>query len=222
MKNKLKAVIFDMDGILIDSEPLTLLNIYNFLNSKNIPVDFKELEPLMGSTGGEVWFDVLTPHITTCEITRLRQEYYSSKYNKKPTDYNSYSFPYVDSIFKYLKNNDILIGVASASKKSLITKVIKDCNWGKYIDVYVSGHDVKLTKPHPDVYIKALELLNVLPHEAIAIEDSFLGIKSAVSANIFTIAKKDRRFNVNANDSNLILEDMFDILRYFIELFESQ
>ena len=99
--------------------------------------------------------------------------------------------PYAEQTLKYLKQN-YKIALASSTRRSSVERQMKANNIWDLFDVTVCGDDVENTKPSPDIYLRAVEKLNLLPENCLAVEDSLNGIKSATSAGLKVIMVPDQ------------------------------
>lgn len=194
----IKAVIFDMDGVIVDTEPVYYERMENFLEQHQVDYDTKELTNLVGSTETDMWNWVQ-------ELWQgdLKREEYDAAYQKL---YKNHPIPYGDildedifEVLEWLKKERYKIGLASSSSFKNIEKVLQQCDLTHYFDSILSGEMFHQSKPHPEIYLKSAEKLEVDPHECVAIEDSTLGIKAGKAAGMFVLAKEDNRFNFQQN-----------------------
>lgn len=213
----MKAVIFDMDGVLIDSEALHLYDFRVFLNKHNQIFTSDDLSGFVGLDKNifierlqKMWKPVnQLPSIE--EITE------GCKY---PSDsFQDILFPHVRFILSHLKKNNIKIAIASSSPYDIIYKMLSVNNITSYFDVIVSRNDVQAKKPSPDIYYEALKRLELSPHDCIVIEDSSVGIQAAVNAGLNVIALKENRFSVDQSKANWIVNDLIEAWIKISEVF---
>lgn len=204
----MKAVIFDMDGVLIDSEALHLYDFRVFLNKHNQSFTSDELSGFVGLDKNifierlqKMWKPVnQLPSIE--EITE------GCKY---PSDsFQDILFPHVRFLLSHLKKNNIKIAIASSSPYDIIYKMLSVNNITSYFDVIVCRNDVQAKKPSPDIYYEALKQLELSPNDCIVIEDSTVGIQAAVNAGLYVIALKENRFSVDQSKANYIVNDLIE------------
>lgn len=185
-----EAVVFDMDGVLFDTERLII----------------------------ECWKTVAS-HMDICEIDRLTQDSIGS--NRAATksrfletlgenfDFDKFDLevhetffkkleeegipvkPGVYEILEYLKGAGIKIGLASSTQEASVRSHLKRSGIEDYFEVIIGGDMVKASKPDPEIYLLACEKLGVLPERAIAIEDSYNGVRAASAAGLLTIMVPD-------------------------------
>lgn len=180
---KLKAVIFDMDGLLIDSEPL-----WQEAGSETLAEFGKELslEQYHSSTGlrTEEWiqhwfhyFEVPMQHATTAIDTIISKAI--SKIDEK-----GIAFGGIDHIISLMKAHSLKIGLATSSPLSLVDVVLKKLGLQNSFDAITSAEKLPFGKPHPEVYLNCASELGVAGMECIAFEDSFNGMIAAKAARM--------------------------------------
>lgn len=189
----IKAVIFDLDGVVIDSEPIA----YGILREMVAPY------------GGDISLDEYTTQylgrtvamgMTTIKNTfnapesedELFRKYMAIE--KERVSAGIPLKPHVKETLSYLKENNIKTIVASSSVRERAEKILKSHDILKYFDDLVFGYEVPRGKPHPDIFLKACEKLGVATDEAIVIEDSEAGINASYSANIPVICIPDMKY----------------------------
>lgn len=187
-----KAVVFDMDGVIFDSEKLYRKHWMITGAEYGIPENtMRELcnliagstkernEKLMKSRFGED-FDYMTFRGKT--MTRMDQDILENGVELKPG---------VVELFEYLKEHDYKIGLATSTQKERAERNLVNAGILSYFDDIVYGGVVDNGKPAPDIYLKACDNLGVNPEEAIGIEDSINGVKSSAAAGLYTIMVVD-------------------------------
>lgn len=205
-----KAVVFDMDGVLIDSEALYQYYLVDFFYRQNQNVSKEDLYSFIGSSDdyfwshmGEIWNPTLTPK----EMKNL----YEENNQHEPVDYKDLLNPHVKFVLRKLKEKGISIAIASSSPLNEIQRMVQKNEIEAYFDVLVSGDDVLHCKPSPDIYKLTLNQLNVMPRDCIVVEDSYVGICASKEAGIFTIAKREYRFSINQELADIVVDDFLSI-----------
>lgn len=186
-----KAVIFDMDGVLIDSEPLWEEAETKLLKSKGIDYDPLFRDKVVGLGQSELSKLIIREFGVDCspeELTSQRIEILLQIYDEKLT-----MFEGSKALIEDLRGGGLKTALASSSPMKAISYVLKRFSIGKLFDVVVSGDCVQNGKPAPDIYLRAARRLGVKPSECAAVEDSPRGAKSAVAAGMFCIAVPDKR-----------------------------
>ena len=183
-----RAIIFDLDGVLIDTEPL-YLKAGNLLVEQDgaLPISERESkEVLLGTTVEETWRRIIGLRGLTRPL-----EYYLDRYDAAVREVlggDMVPQSGVLDLIREAKDRGLPVGVASSSLRSWIQIKLEAIGLENAFDVLVGGDDVIRGKPEPDIYLQAARGLGVPPDECIAIEDSPTGIASAVAAGAYTIA----------------------------------
>lgn len=209
----LKAVIFDMDGVLVDTEPTYDKHLIKYLKTRfDIDVDKNFFDDKRGLSSHAFWEKVLIEFNLTHSmeeiVTHARQTYYEFLIKNpilKPIDGIS---ELIDSLLKA----NIPIAVASSASLRRINMMFETSGLLNKFKVITCADDVEKGKPHPDIYLKAAEKLGVNPKDCIAIEDATNGVKSAKSAGMKVIAFKDPIHNQqDLSEANLIIKNFSEL-----------
>lgn len=186
-----QAVVFDMDGIIFDTERLVIEFWKEVAKKHNIPnVEHtciqclgtnrvRTREIFLENYGADFPFD---PYCA--EVTELFNTHYKGV--PLPTK------PGVRELLSYLQEQDIKVGLASSTAQHLVRDEIGTAGLLPYFQTLVCGDMVEHSKPAPDIFLKACEILNADPTKSIAIEDSFNGIRSAHCAGMTPIMVPDQ------------------------------
>lgn len=185
--NMYKSIIFDMDGVIIDSEPL-----------------WKEAEKKVFATVG---INLTNELCNQTKGLRLKDmvNYWYLKYpwDKKPESQvmsevheelksliqlKACEMKGLSTLLERLKATNFKIGLASSSPKAIIMQVVKTLQINNYFTSICSAEDEEFGKPHPAVYLRCASDLGVPPQATIAIEDSVTGVIAACAASMRCIA----------------------------------
>lgn len=189
----IKAVIFDMDGVILDSEPFWKEAEIRLFNSLGVPLT----EEMCETTTGMRLVDVI----------KLWHEKYP--WDLKENSFEKVGTSIVDSLITLIKQKGVLnagvtellemftaknlpMAIASSSDKRIIDSVMNKFNLTKYFRVIHSAEYEEYGKPHPAIYLTTAKMLRIEPQDCLAIEDSFNGVVSAVSARMKTAAYPEK------------------------------
>lgn len=182
----MKTIIFDMDGVLIDSEYTYLESKTNILRDAGYDIDVSYQYQFMGTTYDFMWStmkeELKLPYGTSHYIEEMnkRRAEMIEKDGVKPINN-------VIEFVQTLHQEGFRMAVASSSPKKDIQFAMDSLNLSQYFEYLVSGEEVENSKPAPDVFLLAAKLLGVNPEKCIAFEDTKNGSKAAKAANMYTI-----------------------------------
>ncbi|HKL86063.1 MAG TPA: HAD family phosphatase [Treponemataceae bacterium] len=179
----MKAIIFDMDGVLIDSEPLHVLADSQAFQKLNIELPEGYLDKYVGVSDSAMWKEL----ILEFDIEKDLKEILNMQLSTKMKLLKKSSLTAIDGIKELLQelySQSIPIAVASSSPTIFIKTVLKKIRLEKYFSLIVSGEDVRNGKPEPDIFLKTAEILGVEPEDCVVIEDSKNGVIAAKRASM--------------------------------------
>ena len=209
-----KAIIFDLDGVIVDSEPLHMAAFNQLLQRHGIPYRFEEEEYGRSFVGIPVsqntaWHPPRFPwKKPVAELQKERETIYEELIS---IPHNLQAYPGLIPLLQKLKEKGIAAAIASGSPHHHVDKVLQGLSITDYFSVVVGGNDVPRKKPAPDVYCKAVELLGLAPEDCLALEDSTTGVQSAKAAGlqVFAIANRfTRHQDLTAADRSFPSLDM--------------
>jgi beta-phosphoglucomutase family hydrolase len=181
----LKAVIFDMDGVIIDSEP-THMKLENETYKKLcIEVTEDEHHSFVGATSHYMWEALKNKYKLNQTLDELI-EYDRSTYFKHLNS-DECEITLIDGVKQLIEDlheNGIKLAIASSSPLNVIEAIAKKFQIEEYFEVFVTGDYVKRSKPEPDIFIFASEKLKVVPENCVVIEDSHNGVLAAKKAGM--------------------------------------
>lgn len=183
----LKAVLFDMDGVIIDSEPLHARAAILALKDYGVTLTTKFCYMFIGSTSKHMFEVVREKYHLDVPVEELMEANRLAK--QKLLQEEGYpAIPYVRELMGALHAEGIRLAIASSSPLEEIEETVRRLGLGPYLDDCVSGMQVANPKPAPDIFLAAAKKLSVLPSECLVIEDSCNGLCAARSAKMARIA----------------------------------
>lgn len=183
----MKAAIFDMDGLLIDSEPLWRRAEKKVFGGVGVPLTEKMCEETMGYRIEEVvqyWYKRYLWQGKSCRD--VQEEILSTTAQLIAT--HGKPMKGVRSVLRLLRAHGLMLGLASSSPRLLIEATLTKFAIVDFFDVLCTAVDEEHGKPHPAVYLSTAQKLGVKPNACIVFEDSVAGVRAAKAAGMMTIA----------------------------------
>ncbi|WP_159334596.1 HAD family hydrolase [Streptococcus equi] len=208
-----KGIIFDMDGVLFDTEPFYLKRREAFLTSKGIRIDHLSPKDFIGGNLQQIWDKVLAEQVTANEARDVAATYEDYKLCHKPP-YQELMFKGVKSCLKALKGQGLKLALASNSSRCDILLALESSHIKAYFDLTLAREDVTAGKPNPEIYNKAAQALGLAKAELVVIEDSQKGIAAAKAAGLKVLAIKDKRYGIDQGQA----DQRIDSLKQLCEL----
>jgi len=186
----IKAVLFDMDGVLYDSMPIHVQAYDETLSEWGLKAEPEEIYMLEGRTGHST-IDIIINNNWGRSATQEEKETIYAQKAKRFVELNTVAklIPDVMAVLEKVRQLGLMrIIVTGSGQPTLFNNL--DAHFPGFFerDLMVTAYDVKYGKPHPEPYLMGLKKANLKPEEAFAIENAPLGIESAVAAGIYTIA----------------------------------
>jgi len=212
----IKAVIFDFEGVIVDSEPLRY-ETWRILFKRKFQVDLPLYGPDIASQiNGRKQTDNVLHFLQQARVTgnaeelineraKLLEEVYSNPEKIKPIEG---LFP----LLEFLKKNNIQQAIATSSFKDTTEKMMQYLKIEDYVDTLVTGQDVEHGKPAPDIFLKAAKQLATLPQDCLVIEDSINGIEAAKAAGMRCVAITSSLPREMLSKADLIIDRLDDLL----------
>jgi HAD superfamily hydrolase (TIGR01509 family) len=205
------AFIFDMDGVIIDSEPIHFDVDIKTMNYLGTNISKEELEKYVGMTNPEMWSLIKHEYNVLQSVSEIIDYQLTTKINIIKSIYLE-PIEGIREILFELKKHNIPIGLASSSPRKFIEEVLSKFNITEYFDCIVSGEEVNKGKPAPDVYLEAANILGVDPKYCYVLEDSKNGVAAAKAAGMKCIGF------INQNSGNQDLSKADYIINWIKEI----
>ena len=184
------AVVFDMDGVIFDSERAVMQCWKEVASRHNIPNIEKAILACTGTTmvrTREIMLNLYGADFPYDEYAKESSAIFHSRYDGGRLPMK----PGVKELLTFLKEHDKKIALASSTRQQVVTDELRDAGIIGYFDRIICGDMVSRSKPAPDIFLKACEELNVSPSDSYAIEDSYNGIRAAHAGGLHPIMVPD-------------------------------
>lgn len=214
----LKAIIFDMDGVLIDSEPVHLEAHRRLMEKLGLEFNRQYYMQFIGSTTEHMWNKMKEDFgitLTNDELMKMSDEFV-----KEINGVEGYPvMAGASKLIKKLHNAGLKLAVASSSGMERINSSLEKLGVTDMFDVVVSGMTVENPKPAPDTFLEAARKLKCTPDECIVIEDSLNGMKAAKNAEMICVMYENPGLSEqNSEFAYYILQGFEDIEENFFEM----
>ncbi|MBR0429609.1 MAG: HAD family phosphatase [Lachnospiraceae bacterium] len=210
-----KAVVFDMDGVIFDSENCILqcwLELAKKYGIEDIEKNFRACTGTTAAKTREIMLEAYGVDFPYDAFTKEASWAFHEKYDdgRLPVKVG------VEELLKYLKNEGKIIALASSTRKQAVERELEDAGLLCYFDALVTGDMVTKSKPDPEIYLLACERIGVNPEDAYAIEDSYNGIRSAQAGGLRPIMVPDL---LDPNEemiglSEVVLNNLLEVKTY--------
>lgn len=214
----IKAVIFDMDGLMIDSERVTYNGYKKVLGDMGLDITEEFYTTLLGrtiETAKQLFENVYGKDFHLDDVIPLVHKYMADLFDNEGVPVKK---GLVD-LLKYLKDNNYKTVVATSSQRKRVDHILNIANISQYFDDSICGDEVTHGKPSPEVFLRACEKAGVSPEEALVLEDSEAGIQAAYSGKIKVICIPDMKYpeEAYASKTTKILPSLEEVIDYLKE-----
>jgi HAD superfamily hydrolase (TIGR01509 family) len=180
----IRTVIFDMDGVIIDSEPIHFKMEKEMFEELKIAVSYEEHCSYVGTSLQNMWEIIARKHGINLDVKELVKRKHTLYMEHLLNEKDLHPIPGVVKLIQDLYHNDFKLVLASSSYMEVIEAVLSKFNLSNYFIARVSGTELANSKPHPEIFIQSAKLANSEPGDCIVIEDSQNGITSARAAGM--------------------------------------
>lgn len=203
----MKVVIFDMDGVLVDTELLYTLMYQEVYASFGLTLDMREREGFVGTSVEKVWQFVKDKYSlkeSVDELIAMKDKSYLAKLHSLP---EILSIDGVQDLLEYLDAKGYRLAIASSSTRELIEYITGKAGISRYFSFISSGDSVKKGKPDPEIFLNAASHYGARPDECFVIEDAASGVCGGKAGGMTVYAYR----NPNSGNQDLTLADfVFD------------
>lgn len=205
-----KLIIFDLDGVLLNSEPLYKEMNLRFFKQLGAEITDEEYQSFIGISATKMWTYIKEKAGLQQTVEELKEQEKELKY-KTLEEAELVPTSGVIDLLEYLKQNGHTIAIASSGLKKNIDLILQKLDMAKYFDLIVSGEQVQNGKPAPDIFLKAAQHFNHPPEECVVIEDSRNGVLAAKAAGMYCVGY----YNPGSGEQDLKSADV--VLGSFME-----
>lgn len=186
----MKVALFDMDGLLLDTEPITIQAKVEEGKKIGLPIKEEMVKHTIGMSQKHV-----DAYFTSLFGERYQHDYFKKKRQEYLFAYmEKYGLPIKEgalSLLAFLKEEGVPMAIVTSSSREIVKQYQKYHSFFSYFDKIITGDEVKEGKPHPDVYLHAAEVMCVKAEDCIVFEDSKNGVLSASRAKMTVVMVPD-------------------------------
>ena len=215
----IKAIIFDMDGLMIDSERVTFECYQEILKGMNLTMDEEFYKTLLGKPLKGIYQRFYDVYGNDFPIEDVIKDVHALMAKRLGTG----GVPIktgLKSLLEYLKENNYKTIVATSRNRDRVDTILSQAQITDYFDDSICGDEVTKGKPNPEVFLKSCQKLGVNVDEAIVLEDSEAGIQASYDAGIKVICIPDMKYPEKQYEEKTfkILKDLNDVTEYLKSL----
>jgi beta-phosphoglucomutase len=207
--SEIKACLFDLDGVIVDTAKYHFIAWKRLANQLGIDFTEAENEKLKGVSRMESlqlildWGGLKKSEHEMLELATIKNSWYVEMINEMQADE---ILPGVIDFLDDLKVANIKIALGSASKNS--ETILRKINLFDEFDAIIDGTKVSQSKPHPEVFLKGAEALNIAPENCIVFEDAIAGVEAAINGGMRVVGIGERKILTKAN---LVVEGLHQL-----------
>lgn len=206
-----KAVIFDMDGVLVDSETYYLKLIKIFLTTNGKKIDERDILRLVGADEREslAYICAFWKGENSEEQVKLHLADYFFRYRPP---YSKLLFEDVTEVIEMLSSRGFLLALASSSSMKSIEEMLVDTGLKPYFSLVVSGESFKRSKPDPEIYQYTVRKLGLKEEDCLIVEDSEYGIEAGKAAGVEVAAVNRQSFSIDQSKADFKIQSLKELI----------
>lgn len=213
MNKNIKCIIFDMDGVLFDSEKMYFEEVKAFLLNYHIVLTLDMYKEVIGVSNFEFERKIMEWTQSNKSMSKMHEEL-NEYFGSLNRDFSVYLKAGVIELLEYLKSGGYKIGLASSSRLELIEQALIQAKINEYFDIVLSGENFVESKPNPEIYLTAMNCLECTSDETLIVEDSPSGIQAGKSTGAIVIAIEDDYFQLNQRQADAHIKEISEIKAY--------
>ena len=184
----IEAIIFDMDGTLVDTEPFNTEIEKSLFKLNKIEISEEEHQKYIGVASDAMWLEIAKRNKLQIPVSELIEQNHKESFRYLSEVEQIPIMPGLVELLEKLQGKKYPMAVASSSTPEIIDLILKKTNLKNFFQVIVSAQETGKSKPEPDVFLLAAEKLCIKPVNCLAVEDSENGIKAAIAAGMTCVA----------------------------------
>ncbi|NYV27453.1 HAD family phosphatase [Streptobacillus felis] len=214
----IKLCIFDMDGLIFDTEKEYIRQAVKFAKTNNIDITEEQMHSVIG-TNNEACVKFYKSHFPNLDFKKIFKTI-EEEIMKLSDERKIGVKKGVKELISYLKNENIKLAIASSSQKNKIHKLLKNEELYQYFDFIISGEEVLESKPNPEIFLKTIKHFGLNPCDCIVLEDSYNGIRAAHKAGAIPVMIPDLLIPTDETDKLCFktLDNLLEVIKLLEEI----
>ena len=216
----ISAVIFDLDGVLLDSEPFHDQTTTSILESYGAKGAYEAIRPYVGRSSADLWAAMKAKYDIPASVEDLVELQWKKNVAGIP-DSGLERSEGLSELLDYCHEKGIHIAVASSSRQDYVEAVFDLLDLWKYVEVFATGAEVKNGKPMPDIFLLAATRLNIDPERCLVIEDSTAGVQAGRMAGMYTLGYENPTSGgQNVSAADVVIKSLSEVPKIIEQLSE--
>lgn len=206
----IKGIIFDFDGVIVDTESKKFKDMQKILLNQDIKLNNKLFNDFVGKKT-RFFIKEQYPKISSTQLEKIIEERRKLQYQeiKKNKLING-----IKELLIFLKEQKVKMCIATGSERDFVEKILNANEIRQYFDFLVTGEDFKTSKPDPECFVKAISKMNLADEQILIIEDSPAGIDATNSLGIRVFAVETYLKKKELEKADMTFKDHFEIMEY--------
>ena len=216
----ISAVIFDLDGVLLDSEPFHDQTTTSILESYGAKGAYEAIRPYVGRSSADLWAAMKAKYDIPASVEDLVELQWKKNVAGIP-DSGLERSEGLSELLDYCHEKGIHIAVASSSRQDYVEAVFDLLDLWKYVEVFATGAEVKNGKPMPDIFLLAATRLDIDPERCLVIEDSTAGVQAGRMAGMYTLGYENPTSGgQNVSAADVVIKSLSEVPKIIEQLSE--
>ncbi len=205
----MKAIIFDMDGVIIDSEPLHYELDKELLEELGVKITKEDHKPFIGTTDYHMWstfkekFDL---KLSVGELVEIKKKKFLENIDKVQLVDNFKEFILI------LYDEGYPMSLASSNNQNAVRAIVEKFGLDKYMEFFISGEEVSQGKPDPEIFLTVADKMKIEPSDCLVIEDAKNGVRAAKAAGMKCIGlQNENSYNQDLSQADLVINNFNEL-----------
>ncbi len=210
----IKAILFDLDGVLVNSEVYDQQINTDFIEEHGYKTDPAIFRIWIGGNEKTDYWSILKNMMHPDDDYETFREQFEAFHRVKRwvVPFVEYMFPETQPVIRELHEKGYKLACCSSSSPDYIDRALTDMEIKQYFDVIVSGHDFEHGKPAPDIYLYARDRFGLKSGECLVVEDSPIGITAGKQAEMTVVARRDHVFGMDQSAADYHVDSLEELL----------